>query len=96
MDCVFVEMVAVECTDPDHLRCDVSVPPHERVVDFRTVMKAQARSCLVMTTYKTMQTLVQHHTDLFEVYKEDDSEYTVHLVKQFLSSPTVKPKKGLS
>ena len=59
-------------------------------------MKARNMTCLVMPTYKTMERIVQNHTDLFEVHKEHTREHTVHLVKQFLSAPTVKPKMGLS
>ena len=50
----------VERVDPGQLCCAQHMVTHrERVVDSKTSMKARSMNCIVMPTYKTMQTLVQ-------------------------------------
>jgi hypothetical protein len=68
----------------------------DRVLDFRTAMKSAPLQCIVMPTFKTMQTVIQNYPTVFQAHKEMTNAQREMLIKDFLCAPTQKPKVGPS
>lgn len=69
---------------------------HDRVLDFKQSMRSAPLRCIVMPTFKTMQTVINNYPEVFQAHKDMTSAERVMLIKDFLSSPTKKPKAGPS
>jgi hypothetical protein len=98
VDCHSLENVCIESLDPAKM-CYAPSPGedrHDRVVDFKKAMRTAPQRCIVLPTYKTMQTVINNHPEVFQAHCDMTAAARVQLIKDFLSSPTKKPKVGPS
>ena len=98
MDCHFVETVHIERLDHGRMRFAPSpgADPSQRVLDFKKAMKTERVQCIVLPTYKTMQTIINNHPEVFQAHRDMAATARVQLIKDFLSAPTKKPTVGPS
>jgi hypothetical protein len=92
MDWVFLEMVDIDHLLPSHLAFVETTGQQahapSRILNFNEDMWPFRTQCVLMTSYGTMQTIVNNHPNVFEVHKKLDSQQTVLKVKSFLTSKT--------
>ena len=98
VDCSFLENVYIESLDPAQMCYAPSAAGGrlDRVLDFQKAMQSAQLRCIVMPTFKTMQTMINNYPEVFQTHKEMAAAERVMLIKDFLSSPTKKPKAGPS
>jgi hypothetical protein len=94
VDCSFLENVYIESLDPAQMCYAPSAAggSHDRVLDFKKTMRSVPLRCIVMPTFKTMQTVINNYPEVFQTHQDMTAAQRVMLIKDFLCSPTKKPK----
>ena len=95
MDLAYVEFLYIDRLDPAKMvyvhRPDNT--PASRVMDMGAVMTQEKLACLMVPSYRTLQTLCAQHASLFECRANhpDNASRTIANIKAFLHSPCTKP-----
>jgi hypothetical protein len=66
VDCNFLENVYIESLDPAQMCYAPSAAGgrHDRVLDFKKAMRSAPLPCIVMATFKTMQTVINNYPEV--------------------------------